>query len=314
MAGLHEMHGFQAETRRGAEPAIKPALADPYLWGASFSGPPVVTSRSSKWKTQVCRWTGTDPNMPQPPLDHHVLVLHLGGDKRVQRSGGGVRRVFNVPEGGVTIIPAGCGFDWLTDGPVDFAHLYIPPDRLDRSLATVFDRDPSAFCLHDPVGVDDPLLRQLATTILGEVWACRAPHAYLDSLFEAVLSTLIQQYSNLKEMQGLARHALAPARLRRVLGHIETALFGPIDLEELAQVVGLSRFHFSRAFRRAVGQPPLAYVARRRLEVAKNLLRTTSLPIAEIAARTGFNSASYFCVAFQRAFGRSPRDYRYDEG
>jgi AraC family transcriptional regulator len=293
---------------------IKPALADPHLWAATFSAPPVMTSRLSRSKVHVSRWTGTDPNMPQPPLDHHVLVLHLGGDKRVQRSGSGGRRVFNVPDGGLTIIPAGCGFDWLTHGPVDFAHLYIPPDRLNRSLTTVFDRDPSAFALRDTVGADDPLLRRLTTTILGEVRASRAPHAYLDCLFDALLSTLIQQYSNVREMQGLARHALAPARLRRVLDHIEATLFGPLDLEDLAQVVGLSRFHFSRAFRRAVGESPLAYVARRRLEIAKTLLRTTPLPIADVAARSGFNSASYFCAAFQRAFGRSPREYRYDGG
>ena len=313
MPGLHEIHGPSTEASGGSTLA-KLALANPDLWSSSFSAPPIITSRPSRSKIHVARWTGTDPSMPQPPLDHHVLVLHLGGDKRVQRSGDGARRVFDVPDGGLTIIPAGCGFDWLTHGPIDFAHLYIPPDRLNRSLTTVFDRDPSAFALHDPVGADDPLLRQLAMAILSEVRACEAPPAYLDSLFDTLLSTLIQRHSNVREIQGLAKHALAPVRLRRVLDHIETALYGPLDLDDLAQVAGLSRFHFSRAFRKAVGEPPLAYVARRRLEIAKTMLRTTPLPIAEVAAGAGFNSASYFCVAFQRAFGRSPREYRHDEG
>jgi AraC family transcriptional regulator len=290
-------------------------LCEPLQWSATFSSAPVFASQPSRWKSApAARWTGTDAAMPQPPLDHHVLVMHLGGDKRVSRSGAGLRQVFSVPLGGLTIIPAGCAFDWRTEGPIDFAHLYIAPDRLNRTVGAVFERDPSPFVLHDKVGADDPLLRALTAAILREVEAKTAPRAYLESLFESALVQIVQRHSNVGDMRQIARHTLAPTRLRRVLEHIETSLCGDLELKALADVAGLSPFHFSRAFHKAVGEPPLAYVMRRRMQIARTLLRTTTLPIADVAARAGFNSSSYFATAFRRHAERSPSDYRYDRG
>ncbi len=259
------------------------------------------------------RWTGTDASMPQPPLNQHVLVSHLGGDKQVRRSGDGVGRVYPAPCRSLTLIPAGCGFDWLTFGPIDFAHLYISPDRLSRTVARVFDDDPSAIALKDVVGVEDALLAELMSAILDQVATPTAPHGYLESLLEAALVRIVHQYSNVREAPRAARRALAPARLRRVLRHVEANLDGALGLQDLADVAGLSRFHFSRAFLQATGEPPLAYVARRRIELAGELLRTSGLPIADVAARTGFSSAAYFSTVFRRHTGFSPREYRYGD-
>ncbi|CAN5381931.1 AraC family transcriptional regulator [soil metagenome] len=284
----------------------------PQAWGRALPFPPVLASDEHGWRTSVLRrWRGSAPVMSQPPLDHHYVVLHLGGPKSVERTGpDGVAR-FAVAEGSLTIVPAGTAFEWNTQGPIDFAHLYVSPARFDRAVATVFDREPSAVRLEAGVGVVDPLLAELIRAMLGEVdrhspW--RSP--YLDALFDAAVIHLAGRHSTIRQVEKLSRHSLAPSRLKRVLEHVDTTLDAPLTLSDLATVAGLSRFHFSRAFRSAVGETPLAYVARKRVERARALLRKTELPLAEVARQAGFTSPGYFSTAFKRSTGLKPSLYR----
>jgi AraC family transcriptional regulator len=294
-----------------ASPAL-PEKLSPRAWGDRLSGPPLLASDADGWRTGVVRrWRGTHPVMSQPPLDHHYVVLHLGGPKVVERRGPEGASRYDVADQSLTIVPAGASFEWSTTGPIDFAHLYVHPARLDRAVARAFDREPSAVRLDCVVGAYDPLLASLILAMLQEVeqpspW--RAP--YLDALLETAMVQLARRHSSIAAVGRTARHALAPSRLRRVLEHVDAHLDGPISLDMLAGVAGLSRFHFSRAFRNAVGEPPLAYVARRRVEAARALLARTDLSLADVARRTGFGSASWFSTAFRRHTGLQPSAYR----
>lgn len=289
------------------------AAISPQVWGRMLSAAPTVASDEHGWRTAlVRRWTGTDADMRQPQLDHHYVVLHLGGPKTVERRGpGGVDR-FEVEEGSLTIVPKGTSFEWRTTGPIDFAHLYIHPAMLGRAIRPAPDRQSSGLVLRDGVGVQDRLLAELILGMLAEVErpsAWRTP--YLDALFDTAVFHLARHHAcAVAEVDTVARHVLAPLRLKRVLDHVDAALADPITLTDLAQVAGLSRFHFSRAFHSAVGEPPLTYVTRRRVEVARDLLRGTELPLSEIARRTGFNSAAYFSTAFKRRTGLNPSLFR----
>ena len=116
------------------------------------------------------------------------------------------------------------------------------------------------------------------------------------------------------ETVGVPVHALLTAAADRaadaVLDFVEAGLAGPMSVTDLADVAGLSRFYFARAFHSAVGEPPLTYVTRRRVETACDLLRRTKLPVAEVAKRSGFKSPAYFSTSFRRRTGRSPSLYR----
>ena len=98
--------------------------------------------------------------------------------------------------------------------------------------------------------------------------------------------------------------------MRRVEEFIEERLGSTIQLADLAAVVGLSRFHFLRAFRNAVGVTPGVFLLHRRLERAQRLLATTSLPIAAIADTTGFADHGHFTRHFRRRLGLTPSSYR----
>jgi AraC-like DNA-binding protein len=79
---------------------------------------------------------------------------------------------------------------------------------------------------------------------------------------------------------------------------------------DLAREAGLSRAAFARRFTRAVGEPPLAYLARWRMTIAARLLRESDLKFAAVAARVGYQSEFAFAKAFKREYGVAPGAYR----
>ena len=84
----------------------------------------------------------------------------------------------------------------------------------------------------------------------------------------------------------------------------------PLDVPALARVAHVSPAHFSRTFRRTFGESPHRYLQRRRIERAMALLRTTDLPVVEVAIAVGFTSHGTFSRTFRAVVGDSPTGYR----
>jgi AraC-like DNA-binding protein len=102
-----------------------------------------------------------------------------------------------------------------------------------------------------------------------------------------------------------------PARhLLRAKDLADARYFEPLRVDDLARAAGLSRFHFSREFRRAFGESPHAYLLTRRLERAAAPLRNTDRPVVEICFAVGMQSVGSFTSSFTRTFGASPTAYR----
>jgi len=73
-----------------------------------------------------------------------------------------------------------------------------------------------------------------------------------------------------------------------------------ISLEEIASIVNVSPYYFTRIFKEYMKEPPISYLNRYRLNEAKKLLHNSDLNIKEIAFKCGFNSESYFTTFFKR--------------
>ncbi len=100
-------------------------------------------------------------------------------------------------------------------------------------------------------------------------------------------------------------------RLRPALALAAERLDDPeLTVADLAASVGVSEVHLRSLFRRAVGAAPLAHLRRMRVERACLLLRTTDLPLKQVARESGFAEQPFFFRTFRRLTGRTPADYR----
>ncbi len=101
--------------------------------------------------------------------------------------------------------------------------------------------------------------------------------------------------------------------INRASHYIATHLDETIDVKTLARVANLSDFHFCRIFKAIKGEPPIAFIARIRIETAAQLLRYSSLTVEEIAYNIGYESPASLSKAFKNRYGISPTQYRTDK-
>ena len=106
------------------------------------------------------------------------------------------------------------------------------------------------------------------------------------------------------------RRGLAPWQVGRVLAHIEANLSAPIKNQDLAAIARLSIYHFNVAFRNSVGDPPHAYIIRRRIERAQGLMLSTNRALSDIAAECGLADQAHFTRLFGKIVGESPAAWR----
>lgn len=95
-----------------------------------------------------------------------------------------------------------------------------------------------------------------------------------------------------------------------VVARFQAAPAHPWTLEEAATLVHLDPAYLTRLFRRHLGLPPIAYLARVRAEKAAELLAGTSLPVARVGALVGWPDPTYFARRFRALVGLTPTDYR----
>ena len=122
-----------------------------------------------------------------------------------------------------------------------------------------------------------------------------------------ILQSEIERHS---EANGSRPLALAGWQIAHVRAFIEKNLHRNIKLRDLSVVAQRSQAHFSRSFKQAFGEPPHAYVIKRRLARACHLMVTSSEPLTRIALSVGFSDQAHLCRHFRRAFAQSPSSWR----
>jgi AraC-like DNA-binding protein len=98
--------------------------------------------------------------------------------------------------------------------------------------------------------------------------------------------------------------------LRRARDHADRHYAEPLDLDELAAIAGLSKFHFQRLFKATYGITPAAYLSARRIERAQDLLRATNLTVTEVCHSVGYSSLGSFSGRFRELVGETPSEFQ----
>ncbi len=161
-----------------------------------------------------------------------------------------------------------------------------------------------------PGHLEQPLADRFLTDLVERVFSGDA------ALAEALLRPLFMQVTMASTtMRRLpVKGGLSLRQLSRLRDHVESRLSQPLPNTELAQLVQLSPFHFSRAFRNSMGAAPATWIRMRRLSVAQKLLADPKRSIIDVAAAVGYESPSRFATAFRGFTGLTPSAWRRAAG
>jgi AraC family transcriptional regulator len=215
--------------------------------------------------------------------------------------------------GKLVFIPAGCrlqGWSQPAGTPIAFTAAYLDP-RVCSQLGT--DQSQLSPMLH----VEHPLLIQLMLQLdrmlsQPEMYSRMYAESFAVVLMSEIMICQATELSRGRSPERLPplKGGLASWQHRAVRDYIEENLPQEISLIELAAIARLSPYHFCRAFKEAVGEPPHRYQMGRRVERAKALLTDPSLTITHIATAVGYSSPSRFTTLFRQVTDYAPRDYR----
>lgn len=281
----------------------------PLAWrGWAQSARSVASEPRSIRGAIIQRWAGSSRQMNQPPLNHHYIAVHMGGDKRVTRSRRTQTLVRDVPLLSVSTVEAGSAYRWTTEGPVDFAHIYIDPRHYAETVAREIDRDPASVRFEERIGDYDPLLSGLVRALVGSAESDDLTIMEREVQLDATLLRLYEH--GVKSAAPDHRLIISPASVVRAKEYVAAHLARPITLDDLSGLAGYSRFHFARGFRAATGLPPYAYISRERIALACRLLADDNLPVNAVAAAAGFSSHAQFASRFRQLTGLSPSAFR----
>jgi len=104
--------------------------------------------------------------------------------------------------------------------------------------------------------------------------------------------------------------SMMPTAIANAVQYIDINYANMIGQEQLAEQVGLSKYHFLRSFSKHVGLTPNDYVNRKRIEKSLELLLSTDHSLEQIANTVGFSSASYYIRMFRKLVGQTPATFR----
>lgn len=240
----------------------------------------------------------------------HYIALHdmtmVDGETRLDEFPS--MRVLDLRDR-MTFLPRGCGISgWsrFSGRRHSFVALHFRTEAVEEELEI-----PLSGSGRPEVYFQD---RPLQSTLRKMQFALGSPEAANDIYIET-LATLAILETHRRDVRGppisaIAIGTLTHAQERLLRDYIADNLSQRISLGELASLVGLSRFHFARAFKRTFGSPPHRFVTACRIEKAKQLLSQGTLPVSAIASLAGFSSAIQFATTFRRATTLAPLQYR----
>jgi AraC family transcriptional regulator len=247
---------------------------------------------------------------PEHTLSKHVISLNLGAPAQLERLIDNQVQGDRFTDGEVFWInPAGLYRTIRVINPAHILHLYLEPE-----FVSCFAQDhinPDRVEILPDFHPHDPLIRQLGFTLKTALNSGTAIDAlYADAAATMLAAHLLRHYSTVaKKLQPEAR-GFGQAKLQVAIEYIHAHLDEDLSIDILAKLVQISSYYFVRLFKQSMGLTPHAYIVRQRLEQAQQLLKSTNLPIAEIACRTGFCHQSRFSTVFRQYLHTSPSAYR----
>ena len=251
------------------------------------------------------------------PKQHVVCLHHFDQPVKLDRNLDGHTRRETTTKGDIAFLPADVPTRLrpATDDPhrfLSYSYLIFEPGYLaELALSNGIGR-PLDFVPR--FAAPDIFLHEITAALTS---AARSKDPAANLFIEALLNTagarILHSYAQVRyPLSGPPR--LTDDQLRTAIDYIHDHIQASLELGSIARAAGLSEFHFARLFKAATGDTPFQFVTRTRMELAKQLLRKTRLPIFEIAERVGYRKPSHFSARFRAVSGCYPDAYRKSAG
>jgi len=235
--------------------------------------------------------------MAVPAINTTRLSINLSDSPVTGGLDGDRSRVFQARRHSLFLTPAGAGAYWRKERPSRHINVYFDSAAARNSEGIDLD---AVSLLNASVPQARPLIDMLAIELVGHnPFAAEA----VDSLARLILVQIARKQMN-------SSQPLTPALMGRIAEFVDAGLDQRLLVSDMAAVVGLTPNRFAQAFARATSRSPHQYVLDRRLERATDLLRSSSEPLAEIAAACGFANQQHMTQLMRRRVGTTPARYR----
>ncbi|HJX89970.1 MAG TPA: AraC family transcriptional regulator [Pyrinomonadaceae bacterium] len=272
---------------------------------------PVVFKRKATWdgiRLEHVRLNAGD--LPTHCHAEHVVLISLtDGCKGELTTGSGLGIRGIQTRDSICVLPAGLEHKASMEDTSDHLALYVDPKLIDR--AALDSRLSGNFQIVERYTRRDPIISNVGMALLAELDSRGlSGRLYAESLANVLAVHLLRYYTTEEVHSPRFQGGLSSVKLRLVNEFIAENYAAEIKLVELAQVAGMSSFHFAREFKRTTGTTPHQYLIKFRIEQAKALLVENQLPLAEVGLRSGFSHQSHFTRLFRKITGTTPHLYR----
>lgn len=273
-----------------------------------FPQPPLLSSQQTAW-SGIYLEHHQQPAYETPDYCYGwcIVSIHLGEPRIIEKwLEGELWQQRWLAEGDICIYPAHVQLRERCPNQTEFLDLYLEPSLFAQAVPE-FARSPQQISPH--FAQSDPLIFQMGLALKAEL-GITCEKLYAEALATALAVHILQRYGH----QPAAPLTLPPAplthpKLRYAIDYIQAHLAASLTVAEVAAVVQMSSYYFSRCFKQSTGLSPHQYIVQQRVERAKLLLRSP-LPLAQIAAQVGFASQSHFNRHFKRWVGLTPSQFR----
>ena len=232
-------------------------------------------------------------------------------------------QTLKVSKGDVFVIPPGFSHGYVSDGEFDVQHLLVSNKFMKKfhedfkqteNFSILFKAEPfirSSGYHSFYLKMNDEQLEK-CMLLINEIKNAYHSKTQGENLIEtycaaAIISYMCVQYENVQLSNS---PDVENTGVMQALSLIHECYDEKITIKRLARESHISRSSFIRKFTDICGVPPIKYLISVRIEAAKNLLKTTSYTVLQIAEKTGFYDASHFVRCFIRECSCTPDEYR----
>ena len=198
------------------------------------------------------RYAGSDVDVP--PMRDYMIVAYRRGSTAMSREIDGKWSHHQLAPGDVSLLTRANDSHWVWPKDIEVVHVYLTEDELAATCRQMYEREVAEIELHDVLKADDPAIHRTAMLL-----ATEAAHGYLgsrlivDSLACQLSVHILRRHAHVRFRAPTNIGGLTHRQLQAINDRIREHLADDLSLQDLADTVGVSRYHFARMFKQATG-------------------------------------------------------------